>query len=329
MTWNPVFPLAVVLLIGVLLLAVTIAGLLRARTRPGRLGWICRIAVAVLLTLACLRPGIGSTRAPVVESEADVVFVVDTTASMVAEDWSGEPRLEGVREDVMALAQHHTGARFALITFDRSVQQRLPLTSDATALQSVVTTLRPEITRHSGGSSVTAAAEELRSVLRRAEENDPGRARIVYYLGDGEQTSDDPLDSMRGAAPHITAGAVLGYGTSEGGPMRETLGGFATGQPGYIQDPGGGDAISRIDEGNLQTIAGELGLAYQHRTPDAPVQAAQFDAPAPTGASETDVERSFELYWILAIAVFLLLLREAWVLTRGIMELRTARGERT
>lgn len=326
MTWNPILHPVLLVLIALALLAVTIAGLLRARTHGGRLSWIARIAVAVLLPLACLRPGIGSAQAPVVETEADVVFLVDTTASMVAEDWGGAPRMDGVREDIMALSQLHPGARFSLITFAQKAQQQLPFTNDASALQAAVTTMKPEVTRYSKGSSVTAANELLASTLESAREAGPQRLRVVYYLGDGEQTSDEPLDSFSLAEPDVSGGLVLGYGTQEGGPMKETAGGVATASPAYIQDPAGGNALSRIDEGNLQQIAGELGIEYQHRKPGEAVREVPLES-APAPRSESDVERSFELYWILAILIFLLLLREAWVLVRGITELRNARGQ--
>lgn len=325
MTWNPIFHPALLVLIALALLAVTIAGLLRARTSGGRLSWMARIGVAALLPLACLRPGIGSAQAPVVETEADVVFLVDTTASMVAEDWDGAPRMDGAREDIMALSQLHPGARFSLITFAQEAQQRLPFTNDASALQAAVTTMRPEITRHSSGSSVTAANELLASTLESAREAGPHRLRVVYYLGDGEQTSQDPPGSFSLAAPDVSGGLVLGYGTQQGGPMRETLGGVATAPPAYIQDPAGGNAISRIDEGNLQQIAADLGIEYQHRLPGEALREVPLES-APAPRSESDVERSFDLYWILSILIFLLLLREAWVLARGIIELRNAGG---
>lgn len=38
------------------------------------------------------------------------MLVVDTTASIVAEDWGdGEPRLDGIRDDVRALVEEYPG----------------------------------------------------------------------------------------------------------------------------------------------------------------------------------------------------------------------------
>ena len=59
---------------------------------------------------------------------------------------------------------------------------------------------------------------------------------------------------------------MLGYGTTDGGRMRiYTERDSQLDQ--YIHDPETGeDAISRIDEAMLQSIADDLGVEYLHRT---------------------------------------------------------------
>src|SRR5699024_11557372 len=59
------------------------------------------------------------------------------------------------------------------------------------------------------------------------------------------------------AAGVVDGGAVLGYGNAEGGPMK-AQGGDDHGE--YITGPDGERGISRIDEEQLETIAGELGV---------------------------------------------------------------------
>lgn len=326
MTWNPIFPVAVIVLATLALVAACVVSLVRAPDRSRRTNWIVRLVAVVLLGIACLRPGIGSQTAPTAQSDVDVFFLVDTTASMVAEDWDGAPRLDGVRADVMALAEAHSGARFSLITFDKDAQVRLPLTTDTTALQTSVTTLRPEITAYSSGSSISIANELLVTSLERAAEAKPDRARVVYYLGDGEQTASTAPESFADAAPLIQGGSVLGYGTAAGGKMLTTNGGFETTTPTYIADSSGREALSVIDETNLGAIATELGVAYQHRMPDLAVQPAAVDPSKLDTQSAGDVERAFDLYWIFAIGVFLLLLRDVWVVTRALTDLASSRG---
>lgn len=326
MTWNPIFPAWLVVLITLALVGVCVWGLVRTASRGGRTGWLVRIAVAVLIGIACLRPGLGTQAAQTAQSEVDVLFVVDTTASMVAEDWDGRPRMEGVKADIAALALAHSGARFGLITFDSAAVQRLPFTTDATALQSAVDTLRPEVTMYSAGSSIGIASTLVSRVLKKTAEQEPERARIVYYLGDGEQTSSKDPESFSSSASSLSGGAVLGYGTAQGGPMLETVGNFSSQPPSYIETPSGERAISTIDEGNLGAVAEQLGVPLQLRAPGTDVQPAAVDASKLDTAAGGDVETAFELYWIFALAAALLLLREVWVNVRATRELQRARG---
>lgn len=325
MTWNPIFPAWVIVVLMLALVGLCAWGIARARTRAKVLDWVLRGLVVVLIGVACLRPGIGSQSVQAQQNELDVLFVVDTTASMNAEDWNGQPRLEGVKNDIAALALAHTGARFAMITFDSTAVQRLPFTTDATALQSIVDTLRPEITMYSGGSSITVANRLANQVLKDAAEQGPDRARVVYYLGDGEQTSGAEPEEFSQAGQKTNGGAVLGYGTVEGGAMLESLPSFSSGTPEYITDVSGQTAVSKIDEANLQTIAAQLGVGYQLRAPESEVQPAEVEVGANSDAG-ADVETAFDLYWIFAIAAFVLMMREVWLNLRGIRELRTARG---
>lgn len=323
MTWNPIWPPALI----VLLTFVLIAACALAASRRRQPGWWLRAATALLIGLALLRPGIGAQQVTAVQEEVDVLFLVDTTASVNAEDWGEDaPRLDGMKQDLAALAEAHPGARFGLISFDSRAVQRLPFTSDASALQSAVATLRPEITQYSRGSSVSTAAGLLREVLDEAQQRSPERLRIVYYLGDGEQTASSEPAPFSVPSGWIAGGAVLGYGTESGGRMLETLGNYDTGQPAYIQDPAGGDAVSRIDEQHLLDIAEQLGVGYQHRQPGTAVVAATASAGAAVVTGEASVERAFELYWILVIAAFGLLLRELRLLIAGVLELRQASG---
>lgn len=178
---------------------------------------------------------------------------------------------------------------------------------------------------YSGGSSITVANRLVNQVLRDAADQGPERGRVVYYLGDGEQTSGAEPEDFAQAGQKTNGGAVLGYGTAEGGPMLETLPGFSSSTPEYITDTAGQTAISKIDESNLQSIANQLGVAYQLRAPGAEAVPAEVEVGASSDAG-ADVETAFDLYWIFAIAAFVLMMREVWLNLRGIRELRTARG---
>ena len=288
-------------------------------------------ALRVLLVLACgillLRPGVPGGQVRTLASATDVVIAIDTTASMVAEDWDGtksgsadRTRMVGVRGDVRRIAEAYPGARFALITFDANAVLRLPLTTDTGALVSAVDVLQPEVTRQSKGSSIGIANQLLAQTLQNARKASPDRARMVFYLGDGEQTVSSSPESFAAAKKLVSGGEVLGYGTAKGGPMRETTGAFG-GQGDYIQYQGS-DALSRIDEKNLQQIAGELGVGYEHRTAEAKPQLPP--APKSTLAYREDdpLTQPTDLSWIFALVIVALLCSEITRATVLIMRMR-------
>ena len=305
-----------------LLCAVPAFFVIRALVRgPQRGLWVLRLGIIVVVFAMLLRPGIPGGTSQTLATDTDVVIVVDTTASIVAEDWAGDrPRIEGVRADVQAIVDEYPGARFALISFDAAAQLRLPLTTDATALMSSLDVMRPEVTDQSRGSSIGIANRMLADTLSAAAKASPERARMVFYLGDGEQTASREPESFASSAKYVDGGAVLGYGTTEGGPMKKTTGaGAAAG--GYIEYQGA-PAMSVIDEDNLRQVSEQLGIEYQHRTADAGIELPEAPSSTTDYAASGEVGNVIELYWIAALVLIVLLAVEVALATMSIVRLR-------
>lgn len=314
-----------------LLCAVPAVLLVRALIRGPRprLLWALRLGMLVVVFVMLLRPGIPGGTSQTLATDTDVVIVVDTTASIIAEDWNGDqPRLKGVRADVQSIVDEYPGARFSLISFDATAQLRLPLTTDATALMSSIDVMLPEITDQSRGSSIRVANRMLADTLSAAATSSPDRSRMVFYLGDGEQTSDTRPESFASSAKYVDGGAVLGYGTAEGGPMKKTTGragpqaGSGTHEGGeYIQYQGQ-DAKSVIDEGNLRQIAEQLGVTYQHRTASAEITLPEAPSTTTDYTASGEVGNVIELYWIAALVLIVLVAVEVLRAAMQIMRLR-------
>ena len=286
----------------------------------------------MLLSWLRLRPGVPGGSVRTAAADLNVFFVVDTTSSIAAEDYgNGAPRLDGVRQDIMAIAGELAGARFSLITFDTSAVVRMPLTTDASALETLTAVLEPQVTVYSKGSSVTVARKVLNERLRAARDSHPERARIVYYLGDGEQTSGKAPEPMRVDAALVNGGAVLGYGTAQGGRMKEKATSSSAAGTDYIQDRSGGnagDAVSLIDETALQEIAAQLGVPYVHRSAgDAVDPMMQAARPGALKETSESLEGRVELYWAPALAAFVLALWESLKVLRQLRQLRPSKEE--
>lgn len=325
MIFQPVLhPLLLVLLCAPLVFVV-IRAMVKgpAASGTGRGMWVLRLGMIVVVFAMLLRPGIPGGSSQTLATDTDVVIVVDTTASTVAEDWAdGQPRIDGIRADVQSIVDTYPGARFALISFDAAVQVRLPLTTDATALMSSLEVMTPEVTDQSRGSSIGIANRMLADTLSAAAQAAPERGRMVFYLGDGEQTVSSEPESFASSAKYVDGGAVLGYGTAEGGPMKKTTG---RGEQGEYIEYQGSQAMSVIDEDNLGRIAEQLGVSYQHRAADAEITLPEAPTSTTDYSSSGEVGNVIELYWVLALALLLLIAVE---LTRATMLVTRLRGLR-
>jgi Ca-activated chloride channel family protein len=332
--WQPILPVPLIVAAAIVLLGFTLWRVFaERRNRALFWSWTRRAVIVALLLLVIARPGLpgGTARASV--AELNVFFVVDTTSSVAAEDWNGhEPRLDGVRSDIESITDQLAGARFSLLSFDSTAIQRVPLTEDTTAVDTAAKAMRQEVTYYSHGSTISEANTLLATVLKEAQKSDPKRANVVYYLGDGEQTADTKPGSFVSSKPLVDGGGVLGYGTSQGGRMKEFDGyGDEYSANRYIKDktrPGDPDAISRIDEPNLRAIASELGVPYLHRSAGASL--ASVVDPEKGGHIVSSAGRTasvFDLYWIPAIPTFLLLFVDIALVVGALGDVRPARRE--
>lgn len=327
MIFTPILPWWALTMIALVLLAgVGLVARGRRKDRRQR-GTALRAATMVLLLLmAAWRPGIQGAAVPVANSSLDVFFMVDTTSSSVAEDYDGgKPRLDGMKADLHALAAALPGARYSMMTFDSTARTTLPLTRDAGALGTDIDILTTELTAYSHGSTPTVANDLLVSRLQAAKAADPRRPRIVFYLGDGEPTTDTAPPPFNIPVGLVNGGAVLGYGTAAGGKMKENFGYGSHANSAYIT-LGGQEAVSKIDEPQLTAMASQLGVSYTHRSAGDPISAALADTKPGTMALDADQtgQGTFELYWILALGAFALVSWELVVSGRRLREVYAA-----
>ena len=340
MYFEPMIAPALIVLATVLFSAFIVFTGLRAP--KGRRLWpvVRRLAITLAILLVAVRPGVpGLGDRTVVSTGNDVYIVMDTTGSVAAEDYLiSATRLSGMKADAARIVDEFAGAKFSLLTFDTVALVRVPLTTDATAMQSAIDVVQPEVTLYSSGSSISVAAELLASTLAENAAAHPERQRIVFYLGDGEQTNGEEPGSFEASAANTQGGAVFGYGTAEGGRMQENAGPFddlldgetplpedPNEPPVYIQDRSSypyTEALSIYSEENLTAIANQLGVDYVHRTTDSPIPVTADDVPGQPETVESRVHTIVELYWIPALAAFALLLWEAAGIVLALVALR-------
>ena len=217
---------------------------------------ILRLTVIYLLVFIIgLRPVTVANDYEFSTKNLDVLFVVDSTISMWAHDYDGKkPRMEGVKEDLNYILGELAGSNFGLVTFDDSSHVLSPFTQDVKYIEDLLDIIAVPDSDYALGSNLSVPFSDVKSLLESSRKKE-NRKTVVFYISDGEVTNDREVVSFAELAPLVDSGAVLGYGSYEGGRMKE---GYS-----YIYDyDSHGDAISRIDEDNLKKVAEELGVQY-------------------------------------------------------------------
>lgn len=266
-TDTPFFWFCVLIAGFVILAAATAFFVLRRGIRRGQFSRkltaaVLLAAMAASLVVIGIRPMYLSPSAEIMTGNLDVAFVVDTTISMWAQDHGSGTRMDGVKKDIHAIMNALPGSSFSLIRFDNGAEILTPFTQDIEAVSDMVDELDPPAYSTARGSSLNTAYEALDATLQSAGRKAGNRRTVVFVFSDGETTDGSKLRSFQELQSLIHEGAVLGYGTRDGGRMEYPGRGF-------IKDMSTGEyALSRMDEGSLQQMADDLDLTYIDATDD-------------------------------------------------------------
>jgi Ca-activated chloride channel family protein len=258
--FEPILPVwfMVILCIGLL-----------ALKRRGIIPYIRQILMVILIFVINLRPMIMTDDVTVIKQKLNCycIICIDDTLSMMAEDYDGEnPRLEGVKADVEHITQELPGAKFCLIDFNNDVNLIAPFTDDTAYIRSSVNSIYPLPDYHATGTNINVCKKLLGQMIQDAVRMGDGRI-VVFFISDGENTDNHKLDSFADIASDIEGGAVMGYGTDDGGQMHyydelydEVV--LVEDKRSFPYQP----AVSCIDEDNLEQLSQDLGIKYIHMT---------------------------------------------------------------
>lgn len=308
MIYKPIIPIVYMAVICVALLLLK---------RKGVFAFLRQFIIVLLLFAINLRPMIpnGEITTQKQQLDAAVIFVIDNTVSMLAEDY-GEgdaTRMDGVRMDCRHIVTELTGASFAAMVFNNKANRLTPFTDEEEYLFSIIDSIKPMSEIYARGSDLNIGKPMLKDMLADAS-GDENKRVIVFFLSDGEITNEKKLESFSELAPMIDYGAVLGYGTEKGGRMHaETYDGMVELVTDYSNwDDPDKAAISRIDEKNLKQIADDLGVSYipmgEPSRLDSLLNSIRKDT---AGEVEEDsIEGYTDIYYYFAIALFAMLLLE-------------------
>lgn len=205
--------------------------------------------VFLCLILALARPQWGESSKRVERKGVDILFLLDTSLSMLSEDVKPN-RFETAKHEIKAIMRKLKGDRVGLVVFSGSAYLQTPLTLDYSAFQLFLESVKvghvPD-----PGSSLSSA---LNYVLRIFPKEDL-KYKVLILMTEGEDTLgglDETLKSLREAKIRVYP---IGMGTEAGGPipLKDQTGR----QVGFKKDRSGEVVISRMDPKVLTKIAEE------------------------------------------------------------------------
>lgn len=254
MTIFPIIPIYLMIVICFFLLIVSIKNKKKN---------ILDILLIILLFIVNLRIMYKNDNSYSAENNLDVLFVIDNTISMNAEDYNNnETRLSALKEDCNYIINELNGSRFSIITFNNNAKINIPFTNDINLTKKAIEIINPISNIQAKGSSLNTPLETIIETLKSANKKND-RKKIIFFISDGEITDESTLKSYKEIKNLINNGAVLGYGTTNGGYMKEKD--FLTKKEKYIMDSNGLNyekAKSKIDEKNLKQLATDMNIDY-------------------------------------------------------------------
>lgn len=214
------------------------------------------------LAVALARPQWGRRLEPITRAGADVVIVLDASASMSAEDLPPS-RLEQAKHAISGLLDRLAGDRVALVTFAGQAHVSCPLTVDHGALRLFLESIDVEAVPVPGTALAEALATGLDSLrIKEREADERGRAIVLFSDGEDHAGGLEPvLDAMD---QYGIAVYTVGCGTTRGAPipLRDPAGLLS----GYKKDPEDRIVTTRLDEQVLERIALDTGGRYYRAT---------------------------------------------------------------
>ena len=315
MIFKPIIPVIVMIIICIVLILLII----KTSKKESR---IIRLLIVGILFIINLRIMIPNGEVEYETTNIDMVFVIDTTVSMKAEDYNGNnTRLSGVKKDIQYIIKKVPGAHYAIITYEGENENiKVPYTSDTNAINAAINSLRPPYESNQKGGIPSNFRTSLGELLETSDKKGD-RVRVVFVFTDGEPNNEENLEKqdIKDLANYINGGAVLGYGTKTGGKMKNKY--KYEEKEEYLTDREknyGEYAISKIDEDNLKNIAKDLGIEYVHMEKSSNIDKVLNSVNKIKGLGETEVEIYYkDTYYYISPFIIILLLIELFLVRRS------------
>ena len=182
----------------------------------------------------------------------DIVFVLDSSKSMLATDLR-PTRLDRAKLAIIDLVKRLESDRIGLVAFAGNAFLQTPPTLDYSAFRENLDSI--------GQTSISRGGSDIGRAIREAAKAFPkdNNFKVVILLTDGEDQEQQAIDTAREVAKDGIKIYTIGIGTPEGEYLKVRN---AQGTEEFIRDSSGQPVRSQLDERTLQEIAQLTGGSY-------------------------------------------------------------------
>ncbi len=209
--------------------------------------WTLILIALVFFILTGAGPQWGTKLEQITRKGVDVIFALDVSESMLAEDVKPN-RLEMAKEKISEFLERLAGNRMSLILFAGDAYVQCPPTLDASTLKLFLDVVDTDLIPVSG-TDFNKMLDGVMSIFGKEQR----KLKVLIVLSDGEDHGKDIWKKIEDLRQQGTIIHVLGVGTEQGDPipMRRKEGRIVE----YKKNKEGKAVVTKINTSFLQNIA--------------------------------------------------------------------------
>lgn len=272
------------------------------------------LAIACL-SFALVNPRIGTKIENITREGVDVVFALDVSKSMLAEDIAPN-RLEKSKQLITQIINNLSGDRVGIIGYAGSAFPQVPITTDFSSAKLFLDGMDTNMVS-SQGTAISQAIEMAMTFYDDADNT----SRILFIISDGEDHGGNVVNIAKQAAEKGIRIYTIGVGIPEGAPIPIKENGVLKY---YKRDQNNEQVITRLEKETLQKISEIANGEYIDGSDTKTVVAWAMDILNGMDKKEfetkkfTDFKDQFQWFlggalFLLAIDVFFLERKTAWL----------------
>ncbi len=190
----------------------------------------------------------GTTVRPVERKGIDIIFCIDVSRSMDAQDINPS-RIDKVKFEINKIINELSGDRIGIVVFSGSNFLYLPLTMDYDAAKLFVKSIDTDMISLNG----TAIAQALDTSINSLSKDDK-QEKMIFLFSDGEDHSNDSIEAIKSQLTDDVTIHVIGIGSVAGSLIPVST----AESKAFLKDSSGELVMTKLDEKFLINIS-EIG----------------------------------------------------------------------